>query len=243
MTTTLFEQAKQIESNCEDLQNEEAIGEQNQSLSHDYDLLEDKHTQWLEAHEQIQLFLKRKCLPDDPVSKDDLKKVKKHLTTVIEHFETDPTTLSQDKDLKKLTNGLNKLTETSRQAVNNAWEDWFKTKHPNPNARLLDTVETVLPEQQATVVAIRAHLAALENNIDTPPTDQSTWDTIEQHCHEATHKYTELVADFPEHVRDFCTRAADPDPQKGAPMACLTEEVKTWLQQHKLWDGLRIRLE
>jgi hypothetical protein len=98
-----------------------------------------------------------------------------------------------------------------------------------------------LPQKQATVDAIRAHLDALKNNKTAPPTDQITWDNFEKHCHEAQDKYTKLMADFPEQVQQFCTHAADP--QKGTPMDLLTEDVETWLRQHHLWDDLRIHFK
>jgi len=238
---TLFERAQRIAERASNLGNTEEIQQQVDELAAKHDVLKEKLQQLTAATQHASVLRKNNCLDKDPLPVNERISVSNRLAQVRTNFDLDPATIAQGRDFTLLLKGLERLTKTSRQAVENAWNNWFETKYPNYSESLLNTVGTVLPEKQATVVAIRAHLDALENNRNDPPRDQSTWDDFERHCHEAQDKYTKLVADFPEHVRDFCIDAADP--AQGAQMFLLTPDVERWLRQHHLWDALKIHLK
>lgn len=125
-----------------------------------------------------------------------------------------------------------------RRSADEEWCSLRATARASAPLHLLSFWETV-PELEDDAREVRARLNQLQT--DKPPSSPEELRASVQACSDILERAERLNSfDAPEAVKSFLNYARS---RAGAPFSMLNEEIQSWLEDHELLQGMRIKLE
>jgi uncharacterized protein Yka (UPF0111/DUF47 family) len=167
-----------------------------------------------------------------------LTKTLAQLETVRDRFENDPQWIIDESLRQSLLDWIDRHEKPLRKAINEAWDDYYRTSVSNISENLLDALEGVSGFDEA-VDRIRTLMSEIESWHRNPPTTQSELDEFEEKTQELESTWEEIQSDeLSEDVKQFLQETVS----GGAPLHLVTDSVRGWLKEHDLYDGATVHL-
>ena len=159
------------------------------------------------------------------------------IRTVQAEFDSDPRSITKGTRFANIKTRLDRITDDLKRLESECWQA-VQNEGPRVDEAFLRLVERV-PGQAAKVTQLRIDDQALRG-FSRAPRSVADWDDYQRKRTSVQEQLEQLSSDrFPGPVLDFCQAAQS---GQGASFVLLTDEVKNWLEQHGLFDRLRVRM-